>query len=760
MTLRHVLSQTGTVQIALENYNADALKKAARFWVGPEAYKLRKADCIAALRKVFSANTGTRDIVAALPKKQQQVVSIFARYGPVVFGEVLSAELHSRGLIEKDPDERRRYFYRRDNLVQPLRDSLVLIGSRSPYAYFSSYDYRYPTMILHPALADSVPPIAPLPWQPSKACPGGKRDAWRSSAEVALDLWQVAMELGHLGSWKTVKGGALSKGSRNRLKKSVPLASAAQEPLSPPDPESLYYEVLRAMGVVSPPDDPYEVRDDLLDQYLRQPAEMQGWNWVRAWIEMRLWQDGIGVVPDRDNPYEPVRIEPSSLRKARILLVWALCRVAHGEAAWLDLETFLRDLWQAIQEDDVTFYWGHYSWDPGFDMVQRKYDLPAGDERSLGFWLDGAGSWASNAIMVTLVTLGLVERGQSTDKTSRPCFRLTALGRAVFGAPELEIAAKDQDARFLTVQPNLDVLAYLDQADARQICTLAQFAVRTSAAGGPLQTFALQRESVYGALESGMTLDAIESFCAQHSRTALPDNVRRMLSEWAGKRDALVLRTQVTLACGADAKLATKSGRSLGNGMTLLPKLSPTHAAKDYAGWRLIDHQGRMARVWTAEELGTLHPRKTDSISQARLAYLAAYVKGKWQMSEKSVANARQLGLTADQMIAWLHDHLANDLPAVLEMAIRNWSGRASAFTGGVQLLQITRPQARDAILQSTVFKPLLDGHIPPDWFIVRQDKVVELKRLLTQLGFSLNDAYRLTSTDAPPKIRRKRRKA
>jgi hypothetical protein len=35
---------------------------------------------------------------------------------------------------------------------------------------------------------------------------------------------------------------------------------------------------------------------------------------VRAWLDMRLWQDGIGVVPDRDNDHDPVRIDPSSLR--------------------------------------------------------------------------------------------------------------------------------------------------------------------------------------------------------------------------------------------------------------------------------------------------------------------------------------------------------------------------------------------------------------------------------------------------------------
>jgi hypothetical protein len=66
--------------------------------------------------------------------------------------------------------------------------------------------------------------------------------------------------------------------------------------------------------------------------------------WVRAWLDMRLWQDGIGVVPDRDNDHDPVRIDPSSVRKARELLRWALCRVAHSPEMWLDVETFVRKL--------------------------------------------------------------------------------------------------------------------------------------------------------------------------------------------------------------------------------------------------------------------------------------------------------------------------------------------------------------------------------------------------------------------------------
>ena len=87
--------------------------------------------------------------------------------------------------------------------------------------------------------------------------------------------------------------------------------------------------------------------------------------------------------------------------------------------------------------------------------------------------------------MVTLATLGLVERGQTAGKNIRPCFRLTELGRVVFGAPEVEAAQKPGDARFLTVQPNLEVVAYLESADARQICTLSRFAAVASRAERP-----------------------------------------------------------------------------------------------------------------------------------------------------------------------------------------------------------------------------------------------------------------------------------
>src|SRR5438445_12311392 len=102
-------------------------------------------------------------------------------------------------------------------------------------------------------------------------------------------------------------------------------------------------------------------------------------------------------------------------------------------------------------------------------MGRNTERLPAGGDGLRAFWLADEGVWAANAVMVTLVTLGLVERGETRGRKTRPCFRLTELGRAVFGAPEIEPVPKAGKGRFLAVQPNLEIVAYLESADASQI---------------------------------------------------------------------------------------------------------------------------------------------------------------------------------------------------------------------------------------------------------------------------------------------------
>ncbi len=745
MTLAHVLSQSSPVNVDLTRYRASDLQRAARFWIGSAAAKFRKDESFKALTKVLKDPDAGQQALSAMSKAQQQVVSIYARYGPQVSGPLLSAELHGRGLIHKPKPG--VYASSRADVVDDLCHKLVLSRSSAPTVSRAwGLNRHYSTLTLHPAIAAVTEPIVPLPWKPSQACGEVQDGAQRSAAEVALDLWRVASELLYMGSWKTNKGGSLAKSSQNRLRKEAPLDAADTDPMSPPDPQSLYYELLRGIGCVVPHEDPYDMLDDVLDQHVAQPAATQAWHWVRAWLHMSLWQDGIGVVPDRDSPRDPVRIQPTELHKARELLVWALCRVAHSRLDWLDLETFLKDLWRDTTQDSIDFYWGRYTWDPAFEMGRQRDRFPAGAERSLAFWLACEGPWAANAVMVTLVTLGLVQRGETRDKAARPCFRLTDLGRAVFGAPDLDIAPVEPEPQFLTVQPNLEILVYLDQAAASLVCHLAQFT--SHGAGGQVRTFTLARETVYGALESGLTLDGIESFLSQHSRTPVPDNVTRMLAEWAGKREALVLRTDVTLACRPTGKAVPK-GRAIGDGMTLLPKMSDAKAKKDYPKWSIMNHR-TVPRTWTVTELGQLRDADMNSLSYQRLAEMADRGKAGWQLTPASITRARQQGVTVDRIIDWLHDHLRHDLPPLLEMAIRNWTGRTQAFSGKVQLLQVVDPAAREAILGSATFEPLLAAHIPPDWFVVHDAKAAEVKRLLKTLGFTMQDSYQAMSLVQP----------
>jgi hypothetical protein len=754
MKLGPVLQSTVKVNIEpveLEGFRSDELKQAARFWVGKEAGSYNKEKCIAALTQVMNGDDATRRVQTALSEKERQVVAIFARYGPTVPGGVLTAEMYGRGLVQSPPTDRAsESFYRsyrewkRTDLIRGLSEKLVLVGSSYDLYDSGSYTYRYPQLSLHPALLKAVPPAAPLSWSPSRVCPEAVGTEHRSSAEVALDLWRVAATLRRMGTWTTVKGDSPSKATRARMRKEVGLRDDEKDQLSPPDPESLFYELLHRMGLLNFGGKPSWIHEQALERHLQQPPATQVWQWVRAWLHMPLWQDGIGVVPDRDSDNAFVRIEPEKLAHARELLAWALSGVAHASNCWLDLETFLRDLWCATQQDTIDFYCDGFAWNPEFEMARKREQYPSGENRRLAFWLAGEAVWVANAIMVTLVTLGLVERGKTAGGKIRPCFRLTELGRVVFGAPEIEAVQKQGEARFLTVQPNLDIVAYLESADARQIYTLNRFTAGAPRATGPVQTFALRRESLYAALESGMTLDEVHGFLTEHGKTELPANVNRMLSEWAVKRESLVLRTKVVLALGP-AETQTRS-RALNGNVFLLPSMTVKLAAREFAGWTILDHEDKPERTWTTDELGSLTTDSGHSISQMRLAGIADRTATGWQITQKSVARARVRGMTADHILGWLGGHLTAEVPALLEVAVRNWTGRQGVKLSKAQLLRIVQPQAKEALLHSATFRPFLAGHIPPEWFLIRDDHLSEVRELLERLGFTIGD-----SLDPPP---------
>ena len=429
---------------------------------------------------------------------------------------------------------------------------------------------------------------------------------------------------------------------------------------------------------------------------------------------------------------------------ARELLAWAMSQVAHGPNQWLELETFLADFWSVTNEHTLSFSYLNYAWKPHLAEAQAKDRLPPGPERQRSFWMASVGIWVANAILVTLFHLGLVERGNlPSGQDGRHCFRLTPLGRAVFGAPEIGMEKKSYTTKFLTVQPNHEVVAYLEGADPKKVWPLAQLTRPASSTSGPVQTLTLTRLSVYSALASGMPAGAIREFLAEHSKSGLPANVAQSLADWTRKHEALVIRTGVTLQVCSDEPDEKRSNQDkaqkVGDRFLLLPQ--PSLPSRQHAC--VWDHQSQPRPSWEINEEGFVRVSKgAEAVALARLSQFADPVSGGWQITAASVRRARERGIPVEQILNWIDAHQRKESPPLVEMAIRNWASRAVIFTGPLVMMQVPQPQAYEAIRSSERFRPLVVDYLPPQWFIIHPEKHGEVVQLLQDLGFTFAASF------------------
>ena len=731
-------------ELDAEQIDSDRARIAARFWAGKYEGSHAKAACVERITAVWREPKRVEQVLATLRPEERTVLSVVKRFGGSISGALLQRELLARGVLrERDPDEPVRFG--RNQLsadpVSALCERLVLIKEPGYHSYWSYGPLReYPDVSLPKQFARFVSAAPSLTWKASRAVRAPDTSTLRTPTQMLVDLCQTARALEGQGVWRTNQGGALPGPTRNRLGKLC--AAVATDPFAPPDRVALDYSILSALGAIEHADGEAWLVRACTDHFWSLPPEAQTSAWVRAWHSLRLWQDGIGAVPERDSENNPTRIDPDRLKRGRELLVWALSRVAHSEGdEWLDLETFLLDLHAAAGDRGVDFYWHGFAWQPRFESAARKDELPAGPKRMRAFWMDQEGVWAANALLSTLVHLGVVERGRTgKGPTTRWSFRLTDIGKAVLGAPEIAFKQAVASDKCLTVQPNHDVLLYLDAADGKAISTLGRIASQVSTAG-PVLTFKLTRESVYGALEAGMAPAAIESFLSSKSRSDLPANVAQSLAEWSRKREAIVVRTDVDVVFLPGNQ--ENPGRAIGSHFFLGSPATARKVAKHLVSG---SGSGSSCRDWKVDEHGVVTPRAPMSmVGKARLRRFAQCTGGTWKVSAQSVRAGKELGIDAEQMLDWLTAHASEKVPSVLAMAIRNWAGgRTRVFVDRVVLLQVADPEAFAALNQSVRLRPHIKGVLAPGSFVVTEGGREEAKRVLCDLGLSLDAECKL----------------
>lgn len=504
-TLPPLLSQPNGTRLPsaadLQHMRLTELRQLTRTWTDLVTAKMSADECSAALLPALKDDTAAGRVLAALSVDNREIVSVYRRYGGTVDGALLRVDLLVRGLVQKENSGSRNYPYNRwkRNPLPFLTQRLVLLpprpGPNYP-GYLSGYHFGYgqeteqpfPTYTLHTGIARHAEAAGPPPWQVPSLTGTPHSLGQRSAVEVVLALSGVFSALAARGALALNKSGDLSAPAQRSLVKTVPLPEDPEYPL--PDPQGLYFELLRDLGLVVQEGEKARPDPAAATRFFAEPTSRQAHRLARAWVNTARWADGFGMIrPD-------IGYSEGSMPGTRRLLAWALGCLARQGEEWFAVAELVTALFELCGTTAKYPSRGEFVWEPHGPLDRR----PEGDARlnwQRSRWFSDTATGLANALLITLPALGLAERGRAGRAQAADCFRLTPLGRAVFGAPEVAPPAEEAEQPFLVVQPNFDVVAYLDSVSARSAGLLGRITEAGPQAAGPVQTFRLTRDSIY-----------------------------------------------------------------------------------------------------------------------------------------------------------------------------------------------------------------------------------------------------------------------
>ena len=687
-------------------------------------------------------------ILRSLLPHHLAVAAAYRRYGGSVDGEVIRMDLMARGILEITEEVTPRHTTRKwkSNPIQDLTDSWVLISERPDLGYyFSPYyihgpDHSFERYSLHAGMIRSVKAAGPPRWSipPAEKVPEAGTIVGRSAAEVALDLSRVFAYLSAHGPVKVRKNGTLSTPVLRAMEKAVPLEVGSDFRL--PDPHSLRFELLRQSGAIRIRLGEASVDAEAMTRQIALPGPLQAHHSARGWLSTHDWFDGYGIPDAKEREHHAMGVW-----SGRQVLAWALGCLARAGDHWYDLDGFIEALYANLRHANSLWPGRELAWNPRFPAGQ----VPAapGAEHRRAFWFRQGGPWYANAVMVTLVALGLVDRARLGQGASAPPgFRLTEVGRAVFGAPEVGPPPEPAERRCLMVQPNFDVVAYLDRADARTAGLLGRIAETGNAHSGPIQTFRLTQKSVYEAEESGLGHAQIVAFLQEHGQHALPANVLRSIADWSGRREGLSLRHKVAVlgfpgTAERDAYLAGHPGGTACGDRFVIGDEARLKLADALA----LNHlRGGRRTLELDEEGGIRTDKPLDLVQESRLLRIARPPRSAstgWQITADSIRAAGAGGMKAGLVHRWLEDHLAQPAPPLIAQAIDAWlkaGKRRPLELAEAVLLHVPDEDQFRAIATSRRLRPFLLGCPGLGWLAVKKESRKELAALLEGLGFAV----------------------
>ena len=363
-------------------------------------------------------------------------------------------------------------------------------------------------------------------------------------------------------------------------------------------------------------------------------------------------------------------------------------------------------------------------------------------------WLKTERPWLNKALCSWLYFLGVVELALKDGQVE--AFRLTDLGRAALhlghNPPEIEArfttASRPDDGPAWVIQPNFDIIAYLDRLNTSQLAFLERHADRRSAQEH-LAEYRLTRDSVYRGLEGGTQLNDLLGELARGSGRDLPQNIEVEIREWAAQRERITLRRRATLAefpSESARELAVRAGlvgKPIGERYALLtsgPNRPLTRIFKHTVNY---DQAPQRNLLISEDGIVSYHHPSPDLLLQSRLkAWSEPHPSGGRVFTQNSVKAAVAAGRSISSLLNLIDDRQYKILPALMRASLRAWAGeKLSTTLEPITILRTSSSELIYAFQQSDLLRPFLVSTITPGIFLVHADKVEELRAVLKSLG-------------------------
>lgn len=705
---------------------------------------MRKQECIDFLRAALADPQTVRDTVASLEPFERNALALVKQMGGATTHRMLAISVLASGFALPPR-------LTKSEAMSGVASHLVsrgLLLSHSEYnpGHISLYtsdgvtlfsDFR---LLAHAGFPQSVPATL-------NACAPPRTTHVRLPPSVILDIIGFLQALENIGGLGLTQKGELRTNDLRRFQKALSWSSEdlkvdgllfkdALTAIVHALRYSDFLELVNATLVLKRP-----IAEVATQEYAVQVSTL-----LNGFLRLSEWNE-----PDSLSS----KYYSAHFQEARVALLITLAALPFDADHFYSVDEFDRLLYTRIGESfsltgNVRKYLQIYRKTPA-EIRQMEAEWQVERREA---WLKQERIWIESALSTWLYYLGIVELGMEGKRVV--AFRLTTLGKAMLHPTrEFNVSAPSTDAHGTVpgnwvVQPNFDVVVYLDRTPPTQLAFLERHAERTQSQQY-IAHYRLTRDSVYRGLESGTTVTSFLEELAQHSQAPLPQNVVVEINEWAALRENVILyhRTHLlefaTSADRQDALNADLAGTPVGDRFLLV---APADRARYRSALKIgsnetVDYSKPLLHHLQVDEAGliTVRTEILDLLLEAQLDQWAERQQnGSWQLTADSVARQIKAGVRVDELISLLNYRLASAFPSILSLALRNWAGRGKGIElESFTVVRLKRSDVMSAVLNSKRLKPYLRGRLGDDILLFDSAHMQEVREFLDWAGLNIS---------------------